>query len=127
MFKYLKDHSADVIAIMVTGKLEKADYESLIPEIEEKISRYGKVNLYWEMADFEGWQPSGLWQDLTFDIKHANDFNKIALVGDKKWEKQLIKLIKPFTSAAVSYFDISQCKQAQEWVKDKTSNWEKAL
>jgi hypothetical protein len=37
---------------METGKLEKADYDSLIPEAKERISRYGKVNVYWKMKDF---------------------------------------------------------------------------
>lgn len=122
MFKYLKEHSENLVAIIVTGKLEKADYDSLIPEIEEKLRRHGKLNFYWEMVDFEGWDASGLWQDLKFDIKHVNDFNRIAFVGEKKWEERIGNLIKPFTSAEVSYFNTSQREQAMEWVRGRVAS-----
>jgi hypothetical protein len=36
MFKYLTEHSADLIAVRVTGKLNKSHYDSLNPEAEEK-------------------------------------------------------------------------------------------
>jgi hypothetical protein len=127
MFQYLKEHSEDLIAVKVTGKLEKADYDSLIPKMEEKIRRYGKVNLYWEMEDFEGWQPSGLLQDLQFDIKHANDYKKIAMVGEKKWEKWMSNLMKPFTSAEIKYFDLTERRQAIEWVNEKAMGKEKVI
>jgi hypothetical protein len=122
MFKYLKEHSADLVAVMLTGKLEKADYDSLIPEIEEKIGRFGKVNMFWEMVDFEGWDISGLWQDVKFDIKHLNDFNRIALVGGKQWEAWISNLIKPFTTAEIRYFDLSEREEAMVWVSEKTAS-----
>ncbi len=127
MFKYLKEHSADLIAVMVTGKLDKADYDSLIPEAEEKISRFGKVSVYWEMVDFDGWQPFGLWQEIKFDIKHLNDINRAAIVGGKKWEQMVANLAKPFTSAEVRFFELSQREEAMAWVKEKTLNQEKAV
>ena len=127
MFKYLKEHSAHLIAVKVIGKLEKADYDSLIPEAEEKISRYGKVNVYWEMEDFEGWSPSGLWPEIKFDIKHLNDINKVAIVGDMKWEEWITNLAKPFTSAEIKFFELSQREQAMMWVNEKDINQEKAV
>jgi hypothetical protein len=127
MFKYLKEHSADLVAVMLTGKLERTDYDSLIPEIEEKISRFGKLNMFWEMVDFEGWDISALWQDVKFDIKHLNDFNRIALVGGKQWEAWISNLIKPFTTAEIRYFDLSEREEAMAWVSKKTLNQEKAV
>lgn len=127
MFKYLKEHSGDLVAVMLTGKLEKADYDSLIPEIEEKMNRFGKLNMFWEMVEFEGWDVSGFWQDIKFDIKHVNDFNRVALVGGKKWEAWISNLIKPFTTAEIRYFDLSEREEAMAWVSEKELNQEKAL
>lgn len=119
MFKYLKEHAGDVAAVKLVGKPDRADYESLIPELEEKIRRFGKINLYWEM-EFDGWQPSGAWQDLKFDLRHVNDFNKVALVGDRKWEEWLARVIRPFTSAEVRYYDLARRQEALEWI---TGGW----
>jgi hypothetical protein len=117
MFKYLKEHSADLIAVRVTGKLDKADYDSLIPEAEEKLNRYGKVSVYWEMADFDGWQLSGIWPELKFDIKHLNDFVRVAIVGDKTWESMITNMAKPFTTAEIHFFELTEREQAMAWVK----------
>jgi hypothetical protein len=118
MFKYLKEHAGDVAAVKLVGQAGRADYESLIPELEEKIRRFGKINLYWEM-EFDGWQPLAAWQDLKFDLKHVNDFRRVALVGDRKWEEWLARVIRPFTPAEVRYYDLSQREEALAWVTGK--------
>ncbi|WP_207426094.1 STAS/SEC14 domain-containing protein [Pedobacter sp. SYSU D00535] len=121
MFKYLREHQEDTMAVMVTGKLQRADYDSLLPELEQKLQRYGKVNLYWEMKDFEGWDVSGAWQDLKLNVKHANDFRRVAMVGDKHWEQQLTSLMKPFSKAEIKFFDMSEAAEAKVWVQGKNS------
>ncbi len=118
MFKYLKEHAGDVAAVKLVGQAGRADYESLIPELEEKILRFGKINLYWEM-EFDGWQPVAAWQDLKFDLKHVNDFGRVALVGDRKWEEWLARVIRPFTPAEVRYYDRSRREEALAWVTGK--------
>ncbi len=125
MYQYLNEHAGDLIAIRVTGKLDQNDYESLIPEFESKIRQYGKISLYWEMEDFEGWQPKGLLEDLKFDAKHADDYKKIAMVGDKRWEEWMTSLMKPFSSAEIKYFDLSGREQALRWVQEKSLHQEK--
>ncbi|MBO3272050.1 STAS/SEC14 domain-containing protein [Hymenobacter defluvii] len=119
MFQYLNEHTEELVAIRVTGKLDQHDYASLIPEFENKIRQYGKINLYWEMVDFTGWQPEGLLEDLQFDARHADDYKKIAMVGDERWEEWMTKLMKPFSSAEIKYFDLLEREQALSWIQEK--------
>ena len=124
MFKYLKEHAGDVAAVKLVEQASRADYESLLPELEEKIRRFGKINLYWEM-EFDGWQPVAAWQDLKFDLKHVNNFKRVALVGDHKWEEWLARMVRPFTTAEVRYYDRSRREEALAWVTaEKTGNSE---
>ena len=44
--------------------------------------------------------------DVKFDAKHANDFDKVAMVGEKKWEEKMSDLMGFFSSGEVKYFDI---------------------
>jgi len=106
----------DLIAIRLTGTLDKQDYDQLIPVLESKINQFGKIDLYWEMEGVVGWQPGGLWQDIKFDVKHVNSFGKVAIVGDKKWEEWIARMIKPFTTAEIGYFDTGQKAEAMAWV-----------
>lgn len=106
----------NLVAVSVSGHLDKHDYEKIIPVLEQKIAQHGKINLYWEMVGFEGWHLDGLWKDLKFDVKHINDFRKIAIVGDKKWEEWIATMIKPFTTAEVKYFNELHRDEAMAWI-----------
>ena len=112
----------DLVAIRVTGTLGKQDYDQLIPVLETKIKQFGKIDLYWEMEALEGWNLSGLWEDLKFDMTHLNSFRKVALVGDKKWEEWVARIIKPFSTAEIRYFDVRQKDKALEWLNQPVIN-----
>ncbi|WP_026462408.1 STAS/SEC14 domain-containing protein [Adhaeribacter aquaticus] len=116
MIANLETDREDLVAIRLTGTLVKEDYNQLIPVLESKINQFGKIDLYWEMDHADGWEPAALWEDIKFDIKHINSFRKVAIVGDKKWEELIANLIKPFTTAEISYFDTSQKEEAFIWV-----------
>jgi hypothetical protein len=106
-----------LIATRATGKLTEADYNKLLPLLTSMLKQYSKINWYFEMENFDGWELKGLWEEVKFDAKHANDFDKVAMVGEKKWEEWMTDLMKAFTSAEVRFFDSSQKEEAIEWIK----------
>jgi len=113
----LKEQNGGKVAIVrVTGKLSKEDYELFVPEIERLIDRFGKIRVLFEMLDFHGWEAGALWADIKFDAKHFRDIERLALVGDAKWEKGMSVFCKPFTTAKVQYFDLAQSEEAYRWV-----------
>lgn len=105
-----------VLEVLLSGTLHKDDYLHFAPAVEEAIGRQGKIRLLVEMHDFHGWDPGALWADIKFDVKHFADFGRIAMVGDKKWEKGMATFCKPFTTAKVRYFPIEQLTEARSWV-----------
>ncbi len=110
----------NTVYMKVTGKLEKEDYEIFVPELEDRIKKYGKLRMLMVLDDFHGWTAGACWEDTKFGIKHFNDLERFAIVGDKDWEKGLAMFIKPFTRAKVRFFDARKegaLDEAQEWVK----------
>lgn len=105
------------VALRLRGKLDEEDYRTIVPLLKDRIARHGKIALFWEMQDFGGWTPGGLWADTKFDVAHANDFTRIALVGEKKWHEWMTMVMKPFTSAEVRYFDESERQAALKWAQ----------
>lgn len=113
----LEEKAGGKIAILkATGKLAAEDYEFFVPEIERLMNQHGKIRILLELHDFRGWSAGALWEDLKFDVKHFNDIERLAIVGDKKWEKGMAIFCKPFTTAKVRYFDMSQADEAREWI-----------
>ena len=71
------------------------------------------------MVDFHGWEGAAMWDDIKFDMKHFSDIDRLALVGDKKWEKGMSVFCGPFTTAKVRYFDNTAIAEARAWVESK--------
>src|SRR5947209_3637656 len=93
-----EEAAGKVLAVTPTGKLTTADYERFVPEVERLIKQHGKLPLLVRMHDFHGWEAGALWQDLKFDRKHFADIERLALVGESKWESGMAAFCKPFTS-----------------------------
>lgn len=106
-----------VLEVHVQGKLTHADYQQFAPKFEELLQARPKVNVLFEMIDFHGWEAAALWDDLKFDVKHYSDIARLALVGDRKWEKGMSVFCRPFTTAKIRYFDRAELDAARMWVK----------
>jgi hypothetical protein len=106
-----------VLEVRVTGKLTKEAYQKFVPAVDAQIKQYGKLRILFIMQDFHGWTPGAMWEDLKFDLKHWKDIERLAIVGDKKWEKGMAAFCKPFTKAQIRYFDVAQLAEAREWLE----------
>ena len=73
------------------------------------------------MSDFHGWDAGALWADVKFDLKHVGDIERLAMVGDKKWEKGMSVFCRPFTTARVQYFESAAIEEARAWLNESAS------
>ncbi|UII31401.1 STAS/SEC14 domain-containing protein [Fulvivirga ulvae] len=116
MIEILTSNHDNAVAIRMNGELTTKDYEPVVSLLEDKISKHGKINLYCEVGELEEVEPGAIWKDLKFDARHFNDFERVAMVGDKQWLEWGAKFARPFTSAQVEYFDMSEKARAMQWV-----------
>lgn len=105
--------------VTVTGKLTAEFYKEFAPMIEAQMKSQGKVRILFEMHDFHGWTAGALWEDIKFDFKHARDIERLAIVGESKWEQGMAAFCKPFTSAKIHYFDVSRLSDAEAWIVEE--------
>jgi hypothetical protein len=117
MIQILEGTRADVASTKAMGKLTKEDYDQLLPFLEQKLADHKKIRWYFEMENFEGWEPQAAWEDAKFDIKNATNLEKVSMVGGKQWEEALTKLMKPFTTAEVKYFTTAEKQEAIKWIE----------
>jgi hypothetical protein len=113
-------HKAEgrILEINVNGKLKQEDYASFIVEAEQRMRQYGRIRLLIEMHDFHGWEAGALWEDVKFDVKHFNDIERIAVVGETTWHEWITMLFRPFTAAEIQYFKPDQTDQARAWIEE---------
>jgi len=116
--KLNETNGGNVLEVQMSGKLAHSDYEHFVPEFERLVKEHGKLQILCDMKDFHGWEAGALWDDIKFDMKHFSDIERLAIVGDKKWEKGMAAFCKPFTTAKIRYFDRSAISDARTWVSN---------
>jgi len=105
------------VEVDLSGTLDRGDYERLVPQFEQWIKEHGNVRLLVLMHDFHGWHAGALWEDVKFDMHHFADFDRIAFVGEKKWQEYMSSFCKPFTKATVRYFEADELGKAKSWLE----------
>jgi hypothetical protein len=106
-----------ILEVRVSGRLLHEDYKQFVPEFERLAKQNGRIRVLFVMIDFHGWDGSALWDDLKFELKHFSDIERLAMVGEKKWEKGMSVFCKPFTTAKIRYFDRAAIDDAEAWLE----------
>jgi len=118
MIEQLPETSGKILGFRMSGKLHDADYKMFVPLIDAAIAKEGKVRLLVEFHDFQGWDAHALWDDVKFATTHCTKLERIAMVGEKTWQKWMAAVCKPFTMAKIHYFDASQIDAAKAWLTE---------
>ena len=118
MIETIETGSPQVLGFGLTGKLHDDDYKQFVPTIEIILTALGKVRLFIRLKDFHGWDIHAAWDEFVFSLVHYSDFERIAIVGDGKWEKWMAGFCKSFTTAKVKYFELSEIDAAWDWLKE---------
>jgi hypothetical protein len=116
MIEQLKSDAPNALGFKLSGKLHDEDYKLFEPAIDQAVARNGKVRILAQFHDFEGWDLHALWDDIKFSTTHCTKIDRIALVGEKTWEKWMAKVCKPFTMAKIRYFDAGEIASAWAWL-----------
>lgn len=123
MLQMLDFTGKNIIATRANDLMGIKDYEKIHPFIHNIINTKRKVRWYFEMDDNSDSETIGFWEDGVIEINyenmkftHSDDIEAIAIVGDKKWEKCMKSIMKPFANAEVVYFEMSEKEKAKEWI-----------
>lgn len=120
-----EENGGKILVVHVSGKLVKADYEHFVPEFERLLRQHGKLRLLFDMTNLHGWDAGALWEDIKFDVHHFADIERLAVVGDKRWEHGMATFCKPFTKATIQYFDHTDIAGARKWLDESVATGNK--
>ena len=110
--------TAKIVTLKINQTLDKEDYESFVPLIETQMQAGGPIRVLIELHAFKGWTTGALWEETKFAAKHFRDIERIAVVGESRWEKGVKLFVKPFTAAKVRFFHMQALMQARQWLEE---------
>jgi hypothetical protein len=92
-----------LLVVEASGKLTREDYERFVPTLDRLIQHSAHVCILFHLHDFHGWNAAAMWEDTKFAFKHFNDIARLAVVGEKTWQKGLTIF----------------CKKARAWLHEE--------
>jgi len=116
MAKIIKEHGISIaikrnkkrlfIEIGMLGKLNHEDYQLFVPMVDKalKSAKGLEVDLLVDMKGFKGWEFMAAWDDFKFGVKHRNAFDKIAIIGNKKWEEASVAMMSHLMKGESKFF-----------------------
>ncbi|HIG64105.1 MAG TPA: STAS/SEC14 domain-containing protein [Methyloprofundus sp.] len=106
------------LSLKATGKLTHEDYLKINPMIDSALEGVDdpEIKAFIDGSELEGWELRAAWDDFQLGLKHGNEFSKIAIFGNKKWQEYTAKIGSWFISGEVKYFEDSQ--QALTWLQE---------
>ena len=113
----LQRDTGNIVRIEISGRLTAADFAVLQRTAASEIEQAGKIRLLVVLNGFEGWAPGGDWRDLGFYIRHADNIERIAIIGDERWRSEALMFAgADLRQAPVSFFRTDDGGTAQAWL-----------
>lgn len=123
MLQILDITQKNIIATRANDILGINDYEKIHPLIHNIIRTGKKVRWYFEMESNTSENYAGFREDGLLEIKyseadftHADDIDKIAIVGEQKYLTLMYSIMKHFTKARIVYFSMAEKEKALQWI-----------
>jgi hypothetical protein len=104
------------LSLKVVGHLTHQDYKIITPMLDSALAQVTnpRVDVLIDATELDGWDPRAAWDDFKLGLKHKNEFRRVAIFGNKNWQKFGAKLGNWFVSGEVNYFENWQ--DAYDWI-----------
>ncbi len=103
--------------IRVSGIITKSDLDKVQAAAREDIRNFGKIKVLLILDGMQGWEPGADWSDMSFIVTHGDDVEKIAMVGDLKWQTEALMFVGAgIRRTQVKYFPLAEMEQARAWL-----------
>ncbi len=109
--------SRGIFTVRVSGKLKKSELDHVQKAAMDVMDAGGNVRFLVIAEAFDGWDKAGNWGDVTFQLRYDHKIERIAIVGEKRWEDQISAFVASgLRPVDIQYFLPAQLAQAKAWV-----------
>ena len=106
------------LSMKVQGKLTHDDYSQMTPMIDSALKgiKDPKVKALVDLTEMEGWELRAAWDDFKMGLSYGGEFEKIAIIGHKKWQDFIAKVGSWFISGKIKRFESEE--EAINWLSE---------
>lgn len=105
------------IHVVLRGALDHESEERLVRAAEEGLGDAPQVRALVEAVDFHGWRDlRSLWQHLRFLAGKRAVLERVAIVGEAKWQRRLVATAKHVLRVEARFFEPTALEEAKAWL-----------
>jgi hypothetical protein len=107
-----------LITLKISGKLKRAELAQAEKVAIEAMGSTNKIKFLVLTENFQGWDNKDNWEDVSFQSEYDSQIEKIAIVGEKRWQ-ELAEVFtgKGLRAVDIRYFTPSEASAARNWIK----------
>lgn len=114
---HLTDIGGAAIQVQLLGQLDPEAINAAEARLSEHIRDRGGFRLLLDLRNFDGWQGlSALGAHFNLVRTHADDADRIAVVGDKTWQHMGQRVVKKVLNVEARFFEPAQFDAARVWL-----------
>jgi hypothetical protein len=118
VIELLSNLPGHVVGIAASGQVDASDYETVIvPAIESALRAHGRIRLLYHLGPaFTGFTSAAMWDDMKVGMAHLWAWERIAVVSDKDWIINGIRLFSFAIPYPVRVFANMDFSKAPDWI-----------
>lgn len=105
MISTMERSSGNLLGYSVSGDVTKADFGTLTPVAASVVAEHGSVRLLLDVTDFHVEKISAMSAQVDFAQQFGDKIDRMAVVGDQKWDKAAGQLCEKFGVSNFKFFE----------------------
>jgi hypothetical protein len=103
--------------LRLSGMVQRTEFDNVQDPVAGDVERGVHPRILAVLENFEGWGQGLEWGNLDFRYWHSNEIEKIAIVGEPRWEQQALAFAgMGFRNAPVKFFPDTRLAEARTWL-----------
>jgi hypothetical protein len=118
MLEIIDSKVPSIVAVRCSDRLTLEDFQCARTVVEDAIKLNEKICLIIEVTDIAFPTLKFFAKDFKFIFKHYKSIEKVAIIGNKAWQKCWFMLMRMTFDLNGRFFKSMQHEQAWEWIKE---------
>jgi hypothetical protein len=115
MIRRLTDVAPEVLAYEATGTITRDDVRTVQDDLQAGGAHSGR-RLLIDVVDVEATKLDAVWQDVKHTLDYARLINRMAVIGDERWERWITQAANLMPGINVRFFEPDQRLEARSWL-----------
>ena len=117
MHELLDLPDTNIVGFRLGDTLTEDDYDDFVSELRNELEAHTTTRLVLDIDDVDGWEPEEQWEEMALDIRHVQDLDKVAVIGDDVWEPLMDKIELLFPMSQIQTYEDADREEALGWIR----------